>query len=89
MNDGGAGGCSARARARVCGQNEYDFYVQFHLVILSSVIYSLLPRLMTAAASTRLSPRLVVVAGAPLSTNISFTLQSHIIQYRKVFVDIN
>ena len=61
----------------------------YNLVILLSVIYSLLPRLMTAAASTRLSPRLVVVAGAPLSTNISFTLQSHIIQYRKVFVDIN
>ena len=38
MNDGGAGGCSARAGARVCGQNEYDFYVQF---ILSSC--SLLP----------------------------------------------
>ena len=35
MNDGGAGGCSARAGARVCGQNEYDFYVQFHLVICS------------------------------------------------------
>ena len=84
MNDVGAGGCSARAGARVCGQNEYDFYVQF---ISSSVLYCLLPRLMTAAASTRLSPRLVVVAGAALSTSISFTLQSDIIQ--KGVMDVN
>ena len=51
------------------------------------VLYCLLPRLMTAAASTRLSPRLQVVAGAALNTSISFTLQSHIIQ--KGVMDVN
>ena len=51
------------------------------------VLYCLLPRLMTAAASVRLSPRLVVVAGAALSTSISFTLQSDIIQ--KGVIDVN
>ena len=61
--------------------------ISMYSFILSSVLYCLLPRLMTAAASTRLSPRLQVVAGAALSTSISFTLHQDIIQ--KGVMDVN